>query len=115
MRMRRRVSVCEKHLIENGWELHSKKYCGKHKDRILSYVYTKYYDNLKVNAYVELKKPSLEVLNYGFNCPSINIDTITIGLINGLMEQIRVEIDSTKELDIEQEIEIAETCENYCD
>ena len=113
--MKRHISLFEQALINNGWELHCKKYYGKHKDRVLSYEYRKKYnDNI---AFVELRKSDLKILNVGFYGAFNVMDTNTYthicdvyNIINKDIKEIEYSIKYEKhDLSINEEIELVES------
>lgn len=63
--MKRNVNDFEKRLLEKGWVLDSKKYYGKHSQRVLCYTYKKEFDSLfgKVFGYVDYRKCDNAILN----------------------------------------------------
>ena len=121
--MKRKESLFETKLIENGWKLHSKRYCGKHSEKVLSYVYFKEYETLghKVFGYVELRKWDLKVLNVMFDNPFCEIDYLTINAIKTLFDKINGEVreilyystypseEPVRKESVEEQIQVAET------
>lgn len=113
--MKRHISLFEQALINNGWELHCKRYYGKHKDRVLSYEYRKKYnDNI---AFVELRKSDLKILDVGFYGAFYVIDTYTHMCVHDLFNKINKEVREIEysvkyekhDLSINEEIELVES------
>lgn len=120
--MKRKESLFEKKLIERGWKLHSKRYYGKHSEKVLSYVYYKEFETLghKVYGYVELRRWDLKVLNVMYDNPFCEIDYLTINAIKTLFDKINGEVreilyystypseEPVRKESVEEQVEVAE-------
>lgn len=121
--MKRKESFFEKKLIENGWKLHYKKYYGKHREKVLSYIYSKEYEIMghNVNAFVELRKYDLKILDLGFENVFTNINYGSKMIIESIFDKINGEVreilyhclySNVEPIDyeeVEEEVEVMDT------
>lgn len=90
--MRRKITKLEENLINLGFKLDHKTYCGRKSEKVDQFVYRKSYSGADYFVYLDRERTKIE--SYGFTNPfikeynSISIDTI-----------MSINIDFTNELE----------------
>lgn len=110
--MKRHITEFEKLLINKGWFLDRKEYCGKHSDKILHYVYTKWvYDELKVEVILDKKRNNIVDVKVANELPSfVNVDQLDS--LKEILMEVKQSVQPDYKIKEENDEEIVEILES---